>query len=555
MLMSSRVVTQARSDVRHRIAVTCWLLFLAAGAVSLLATRAVGQDAGQGAGQQGKYDSVPIHNAVKDPQVVRRMESAARMFATTRDLNGFQDKKAAVYYFERYVPAKITQPDAVSEISSLVGDAMGLLSRAQRSGAPASQQILPALFKGMRGVAQGNYHPAARINATLALGRMNLRPAERAAGNPPVPLSHSYDVLFALYQDESAPDGVRAAALQGLLRHAKLRFPAMSDEQRTALAAEMAKLLESEAPEGRSESAHAYLQRFAIDVLDVLRDPADKQLGEQLVAISTERKRPDLIALYSAARLGRFNGQLGDAVGSPANILEKWSARALQAFQDELARIEALERPDPASKQPPPPDQFLQRREEPQAAAAGGYEDMMMGEEDMMMGEDMMGEDMMGEEMMMGEDMMMEMGMGMGMTQPRAKPQPPEVLISRRKLNHVLEQLHRGVSGSAEVGVPRQPGGLLAAVGEANQPAINDWLASIEQVVTNLNDEMHDDRKKYVAALNEQILVLRDLAGDEADAVEMEAGPDAGDGEAAPADPLQVAPPMAMPTVSAPAAP
>lgn len=100
--------------------------------------------------------------------------------------------------------------------------------------------------------------------------------------------------------------------------------------------------------------------------------------------------------------------------------------------------------------------------------------------------------------------------------QPEAKPQPPEVLASRRHLNLLMQQLHLAVTGSAKTGPPNQPGGLLAAVDEADRGRIRDWITQMEGVVTAMNDEMLEDRKKFITAIEEQLLVLEELAGDEA---------------------------------------
>ena len=90
------------------------------------------------------------------------------------------------------------------------------------------------------------------------------------------------------------------------------------------------------------------------------------------------------------------------------------------------------------------------------------------------------------------------------------------MLASRRHLNHVLQQVHLGVTGSPKAGKPRQPGGLLAAVDDAEKAAINNWVSQIEGVITAMNDEFLEDRKKFMEAITEQLVVLEMLAGDQA---------------------------------------
>ncbi len=91
----------------------------------------------------------------------------------------------------------------------------------------------------------------------------------------------------------------------------------------------MTSLLESPAPAGRPTDAHAYLQRYAVDILDVLRAKEDKSLGTKLISISTEPTNPDLIALYSASRLATMGPELQGQVQAPKKVLDSWSKRVL----------------------------------------------------------------------------------------------------------------------------------------------------------------------------------------------------------------------------------
>ena len=390
-----------------------------------------------------------------------------------------------------------------------------LLARAQRSNRPqVAFQLMKYIYDGMKKVAEGNYHPAARINALLVLSRMDSRPADNSSRTPPIPLANARPILLAQYQKEDNPDGVRAAALQGLHRHVMYGFRAISDADKATLRTAMDELLQAEPPAGRSAEAHAYLQRFAVDILEMLQPANDKSLGVKLISLSTQPNNPDLIALYSASRIASMGADLKGQVATPEDVLKNWSMRALAAFESELQRFNAFERPKPDKTQPKKPeDQLGKKTEKPVRSAMGSMDDYEM--EDMMGSmEDYDMEDMMGsmDDYDM-EDMMGGYGMGMGRV-PEAKPQPPEVLASRRKLNHVLQQLHLGVTGAAEKGVPaRDPGGLLASVTEDKQPVVKEWITAMESIVTAINDEMRDDETKYLETLVEQTAALREFLG------------------------------------------
>ncbi len=94
--------------------------------------------------------------------------------------------------------------------------------------------------------------------------------------------------------------------------------------------------------------------------------------------------------------------------------------------------------------------------------------------------------------------------------------QPHEVVGSRRKLNHALQQLQIGVTGFPKAEIPsRDAGGLLASVADDAKPEIEDWVSSMKELIDQINDEDLTTRKDYVAALEVQIELLRELVGEE----------------------------------------
>lgn len=480
-------------------------MFVTAGLAAALTTKVSAQE----------YDSFPMPKALENEDTLKRVQAVVKSYATSG-----QGNPAWVNgYFGFYVPAKMTAPDGVKYISELVKEMTGLLGRAQRSNRPqVAGAMMRYIFDGMKKVAEGNYHPAARINALLVLSRIDSRPADNATRTPPIPLAQTLPILIAQYQNEANPDGVRAAALQGMHRHVMYGFTRMSANDKATVMKAMADLLQADPPADRSPEAHAYLQRFAVDMLDILRPQNDKSLGAKLISISTEPKRPDLIALYSASRIGSMGAELKGQVKTPDDVLKNWSMRALAAFESELERFKAFERPKPAKNQPVKPDALLGKKTDltKRAATGGGYEDMMEmeGMEDYDM-DDMMdggGYDM--EEMMdMGGGYDMGMGGLMGRA-PEYKTQPAEVLASRRKLNHVLQQIHLGVTGVAATGIPtRNPGGLLVSVADDKKPVVEEWITAMESIITAINDLSRDDETKYLETLGEQTTALRDFLG------------------------------------------
>jgi len=318
-------------------------------------------------------------------------------------------------------------------------------------------------------------------------------------------------------------------------------------------------LLKQDPPADRSAKAHAYLQRFAVDILSSLRGKSDPALGQQLISISTEAKKPDLIALHSAARIGEMATDIRGKVNAPDQVLGQWTVRAMRAFQYEAIRLKALDRPRQVTPQPRQPRTVVRPATEPQPVPGRS----MMGEESMDYEMEGMEDEMMSE---YGEGMMEEMDdsydmMMMSPAQRRSNPQPPEVFVSRRKLNYVLQQLHLGATGSIEAGIPSQPGGLLAGVADDKKASVEGWVTSMGDVLTGLNDETLDDRKKYIEGLLAQVEILRGIAGPAAEEPDAAAPLDipnvspvvvgaakTGEAEAAPsAPPVAADPPVADP--------
>ncbi|EMI47230.1 hypothetical protein RRSWK_00236 [Rhodopirellula sp. SWK7] len=480
----------------------------------------------------------PAYEAFKDPKEASKLERAVLQLKTAKDLSKVEASAPGMskFYLESYIPWKITQRENLPELSSTIEGLLKDVDGAQRIGSAGTRTLLAGTFIGMKKIAEGNYMPAARINAINALSRLNAKPLDLANGRPPLPLSYSYPILYKLYTNEKESDGIRAAALHGIHSYVRLAFPVMKADEKTALVAEMNKLLAAEPPKSRDAKAHAYLQRFAVDILNILRAPNDASLGTQLISISTAEDNPDLIALYSAAKLGSFQTGLQGKVEDPSAVTKQWSVRAFNALQSELDRFEAQTRPRPAQSQPPNPIDFLRKAKpkKPQAIAATRRSrtssDMGMG-----MGRGMgmdagyspdMDMDMeMGMEMGMGMGMGMEMDMGMGMEmgygmQMMANPQPPEVNLSRRKIDFVLQQLLQGATGSAKGTPEEKPAGLLAAVPENARPEVQAWVDSILQVSEALNDEKLDTLELWLEALELQRPALGDLAGIEVERIE-----------------------------------
>ena len=514
----SAVIAKQSTDRAERSQLGVFMILVLSFVAGIfMASRASGQAA-------FPYDSVAMPEGLKDEAVVRRVEGIAKSFATT----GNGDQAMVNGYFKVYVPAKMTGPDGIKDLTAVTQEAANLLVRAQRSNNQAViQRITLLLLESMKGVAEGNYHPAARINAILLLSRLDRQPANPATKTPPLPLEQTLPILLSLYQDANNVDGVRAAALHGIHRHVRFGFPGIDAESRGTITQEMTSLLNAPAPAGRNAKAHAYLQRFAVDILDLVRPAEDNSLGTQLVSISADSSRPDLIALYSAARSGAYGASMPGEVAEPKKVLNSWGQRVLHAFQSEIDRYDRMQKVKPDSDQPINPESFLESKAQEtsrtsQGTGMGG--EMEMGGMDMEMEMGGMGRGS-GADMEMDMDMDMDMGMdmmmggmsgGRGGTTVEYKTQPAEVLATRKKLNYILQQVQLGMTGYPTAGIPPQnAGGLLVSAAPEQKLTVEKWVTALEGVITVLNDASLDDMDKFREGIEEQIVVLQDLVGGE----------------------------------------
>jgi hypothetical protein len=424
-------------------------------------------------------------------------------------------------YYQLYQFGKLMDASYVAEYGKITQSILEDLDRAQKQRSPAANTLGGWVVAGARAIATGNYHPVARVTSTLMLAQTDDQPADLRAGRPPVPAAAALPVLVQLYRTETNPDGVRAAALQGILRH--VQMGSVTDQRfRDGIAGIALQLIESNPPAGRSPQAHAFLQRYAVDILGVLADPnTSPKTAETLVSVSTQPGRPNLIAAYAASKVGRF--QPGKAkVSEASKILQSWAARGAETIDREIDRIAKLDPPIAVRDQPQIPVT-------PTGGASGGYDPSMaggmmpgmdggmagMGDYDpgMMSGMDGMGMGGMEGDMyggMMGGGMM-----GGGMMGPiTILPQPLEIVTARRSINDVFQQLQVGATGQAAAGLPKQAsGGLLAVADPADKANIESWVKTLGEVVTAINDRTLTERKKFVEALTEQSNVLKKLAG------------------------------------------
>jgi hypothetical protein len=549
--LSSAPIALSSAGQRGRLALLYWILLVILSVGMLIASNAWGQAPAVaqpvGAAPAAVAGGRPLPPELTTKAAVSAMERAKAEGLTKADLSPqWANYSAFQSYYQKYLFGKLMDPAYVTEYGLVKDALLDDLDRAQKNRSQAFRLLSTWIVSGAGAVAAGNFHPAARVNATLLLAYVD-EPAADTQTGPRVPASAALGPLVQLYRTDNNPDGVRAAALQGLLRHVQLG--AVTKPQfRSGIASMMLQLAESEPPQGRSPEAHAFMQRYAVNILNILANPnGSPKTIETLVSLSTTAEKPNLIAAYAASKIGQLKPGQGK-VNEPTKVLSSWAARAAATIDAELARLAKLDPPVAVRDQPAMPSM-----QTPMAGGAYGgdmYGPGGMGE----MGAGMMNE--MSPEMYGGGDMYGGAEMygdmygpgGMGMMAPRAKPQPPEIIASRRRINHVLQQLQFGVTGQPVSGTPRNPAGLWVTATENDKPAFDAWVKTVSDVTAAVNNQTLDERKKFVEELQKQSAALKRLAGVPVDPAAVAAF------QPEDSDDLSAAPPVIDPSSVAPAA-
>ncbi len=142
--------------------------------------------------------------------------------------------------------------------------------------------LLRITLAKMKEIANGNYHPAARVNAMLIISELNAEEVgQGSTPTPPKPYLEAFPVMVDSLADAQQPDAVKVAAMLGIVRHlqwdSRQRVPQnetgkkleQADRDRANNLA-LATLNQKQPPAGRTVDGHAWMQRRAIDILTAL---------------------------------------------------------------------------------------------------------------------------------------------------------------------------------------------------------------------------------------------------------------------------------------------
>ena len=309
-------VTSYRSDWTRPI-----VLLSAVGALLLLACPTASAQPAAGAAAPAKtYLEFPVDHALsRMPQEVG-LAMRAGTFAP-----GQQEKFDK--YYKRYVLSRWSEVDNVPLLPRSRKSLRLELSRA--AGPNVHAHLVGLILKAMRLMATQqptpddpsllSCHPAVRYNAMLMIGYLNVTEAPRP-GQAPVPDPEALQELLKAINPgpngPQLPEAVRAAALIGLIRHARIGIPAAQQPAVEQAAMAMIRLATTADP---ADQGKVWMRGQGAEVLGLL-GIADQNgtVANALSAMVADTRLPFSTRCKAAEAIGRLKYAAGGQINAEA---------------------------------------------------------------------------------------------------------------------------------------------------------------------------------------------------------------------------------------------
>ncbi len=163
----------------------------------------------------------------------------------------------------------------------------------------------------LKQLVRGDYHPAVKINAVLAIGELNS--VEQSGRVAAVPLPEALDVLLAAANSSKFSDAIRVAAMVGVLRHASAGTP--TSETQKKISDVMLRLAAGDLPAGAALSARGWLVARAVETLGTLGSVGENnEVFTAVLKTAADTKLPLAVRCAAADALGRLNYASADGI-------------------------------------------------------------------------------------------------------------------------------------------------------------------------------------------------------------------------------------------------
>lgn len=280
-----------------------------------------------------EYAEMPVDESVKRTMPTSTLNDilSRGKFETPAERDLF-DEYLTKYLLPRWSRVKGPKKDDITNFPKERRDFRNYQAKQKRGVTEVHDHLNELTLDFMKKLVVGDYHPAARVNAMLMIGELNR--VEPSGGQPAVPLPEALTILLKAADETRFPTGIRAAAMIGVLRHAKAGV--QDEEAKKSLGDSMVKLATSDRPSGAAASGHAWLVAQSTETLGVLGSVGENgTVFQTLVKTVADEKLPFFARSAAAESLGRLSYPATVAI-SPVEAAGALGQYAIDICADEL---------------------------------------------------------------------------------------------------------------------------------------------------------------------------------------------------------------------------
>ncbi len=216
-------------------------------------------------------------------------------------------------FFQEYLFAEMAQTtdEYLSALGAKRADFLRRYLSPDANGANRIYLIEQLLLPTMKRIAEGNFHPAARLNAVLMVGIANSVEGNSLTNQAPVPNPACVKYLISLAKQEQTPLYLRVGAITGLHRVAQIEglSPKLEPADSKEITDLAIALVESKVP-GQDQwdrDANYWLRRRAVQVLGFLGKPGDNgAVVNALYALLIDQNNEFLVRLDAVDALSQL---------------------------------------------------------------------------------------------------------------------------------------------------------------------------------------------------------------------------------------------------------
>ncbi len=254
-------------------------------------------------------------------------------------------------YFNGYIFPQMTQPEMLKESGALRDTFFRTFFKSDVNEANRKRVISEVILPAMQAIAAGkDYSPSARLNAIALVGRLDELAMVRSGTRvrPPRPSSAAFAFLAAQLNEASSPAWLKAAAIQGLVRHLQVDKARggklLNDGQRDLLETFALNTLDGKNA-GQADwdkDLDYWLKRRSVQLLGAIGRPgAGGKVVDRLVTIAGDAEQTAWMQLdaIKSLRAIDFSGASEDQVSKVMVTVVEYLQRQLAAEEKTIATL------------------------------------------------------------------------------------------------------------------------------------------------------------------------------------------------------------------------